>query len=211
MQIIDLLDPSRGSEMVASGGADLVDLRDLKGQQPMLTVWPRNHRGSKGGIHPHLGLSENRVYSQWNSHLVGIMIINHWVQWGTQHFQTNPFLSPPISTRVPKHSGPPAASFPSSCGPHRSSDLGARKARPNFGQTLHVTGPTHHLSSRRSWWVLQTHPGLCVCNGLALRFIGFTKGTSVLCTCICRCKWHVHVHAYLCVWVRKSTINHKSM
>ena len=26
-----------------------------------------------------LGLSENRVYSQWNSHLIGIMIINHWV------------------------------------------------------------------------------------------------------------------------------------
>ena len=27
----------------------------------------------------HVGLSENRVYSQWNSHLIGIMIINHWV------------------------------------------------------------------------------------------------------------------------------------
>ena len=27
----------------------------------------------------YMGLSENRVYSQWNSHLVGIMIINHWV------------------------------------------------------------------------------------------------------------------------------------
>ena len=25
------------------------------------------------------GLSENRIYSQWNSHLIGIMIINHWV------------------------------------------------------------------------------------------------------------------------------------
>ena len=38
----------------------------------------------------YLGLSENRVYSQWNSHLIGIMIINHWVQWGTNHFQTHP-------------------------------------------------------------------------------------------------------------------------
>ena len=28
---------------------------------------------------PNLGLSENRVYSQTNSHLIGIMIINHWV------------------------------------------------------------------------------------------------------------------------------------
>ena len=27
----------------------------------------------------HLGLSENKVYSQWNSHLIGIMIINRWV------------------------------------------------------------------------------------------------------------------------------------
>ena len=31
----------------------------------------------------YLGLSENRVYSQWNSHSIGIMIIHHWVQWGT--------------------------------------------------------------------------------------------------------------------------------
>ena len=27
----------------------------------------------------HLGMSENGVYPQWNSHLIGIMIINHWV------------------------------------------------------------------------------------------------------------------------------------
>ena len=26
-----------------------------------------------------MGLSENMVYSQGNSHLIGIMIINHWV------------------------------------------------------------------------------------------------------------------------------------
>ena len=25
------------------------------------------------------------------SHLIGIMIINYWVQWGTQHFQTHPY------------------------------------------------------------------------------------------------------------------------
>ena len=30
------------------------------------------------------------VYSQWNSHLIGIIIINHWVKRGTQHFQTHP-------------------------------------------------------------------------------------------------------------------------
>ena len=27
----------------------------------------------------HMGLSENRAYSQWNSHLIRIMIINQWV------------------------------------------------------------------------------------------------------------------------------------
>ena len=42
----------------------------------------------------HVGLSENRVYSQWNSHLIGIMIINHWVQWGT------PFSDTPMSKHV---------------------------------------------------------------------------------------------------------------
>ena len=30
-------------------------------------------------------------YTPNYSHLVGIMIINHWVFRGTQHFQTNPF------------------------------------------------------------------------------------------------------------------------
>jgi len=34
--------------------------------------------------------SENRVYSQWNSHLIGIMIINHWVSLGVHYFQTHP-------------------------------------------------------------------------------------------------------------------------
>ena len=38
----------------------------------------------------YMALSENGVYSQWNSHLIGIIIINHWVQWGTNHFQTHP-------------------------------------------------------------------------------------------------------------------------
>ena len=39
----------------------------------------------------HMGLSENRVYSQWNSHLIGIMIINHWVI-GVHYFQTHPYF-----------------------------------------------------------------------------------------------------------------------
>ena len=55
------------------------------------TVMARN-TSYKYNNNPIYGMSENRVYSQWNSHLIGIMIINHWVQWGTQHFQTNPFM-----------------------------------------------------------------------------------------------------------------------
>ena len=42
-----------------------------------------------------LGMFENGVYPQWNSHLVGIigiMIINHWVQWGTL-FSDTPILN----------------------------------------------------------------------------------------------------------------------
>ena len=38
----------------------------------------------------HVGLSENRVYSQWNSHLIGIMISKTIGFRGTNHFQTNP-------------------------------------------------------------------------------------------------------------------------
>ena len=38
-----------------------------------------------------MGMSENGVCPQWNSHLVGIMIIKHWVFRGTNHFQTKPY------------------------------------------------------------------------------------------------------------------------
>ena len=39
----------------------------------------------------HLGLSENRVYSQWNSHLIGIMISKTIGFRGLAYFQTHPF------------------------------------------------------------------------------------------------------------------------
>ena len=38
----------------------------------------------------HLGMSENGVYPQWNSHLVGIKISKTIGFRGTQHFQTHP-------------------------------------------------------------------------------------------------------------------------
>ena len=42
-------------------------------------------------------MSENGVYPQWNSHLVGIMISKTIVFfWGTRHFQTNPYCNSPM-------------------------------------------------------------------------------------------------------------------
>ena len=45
------------------------------------------------GEYPNMGLSENRVYSQWNSHLIGIMISKTIGFRGTQHFQTHPYVA----------------------------------------------------------------------------------------------------------------------
>ena len=41
----------------------------------------------------YMGLSENRVYSQWNSHLIGIMISKTIGFRGTNHFQTHPYIT----------------------------------------------------------------------------------------------------------------------
>ena len=67
--------------VLSTGVGDLV-----RGIQPMLGMvqWFQ------------LGLSENRVYSQWNSHLIGIMISKTIGFRGTQHFQTHPIASWPI-------------------------------------------------------------------------------------------------------------------
>ena len=42
-------------------------------------------------ISHHMGLSENRVYSQWNSHLIGIMIRQTIGFRGLAYFQTHPY------------------------------------------------------------------------------------------------------------------------
>ena len=43
------------------------------------------------GVAYYMGLSENRVYSQWNSHLIGIMISKTIGYNGVYYFQTHPF------------------------------------------------------------------------------------------------------------------------
>ena len=49
----------------------------------VIPTWPYfrsvNYCNLPRYIYIYMGLSENRVYSQWNSHFIGIMIINHWV------------------------------------------------------------------------------------------------------------------------------------
>ena len=48
------------------------------------------HPTAKSSYWPHVGLSENRVYSQWNSHLIGIMISKTIGYNGVHYFQTHP-------------------------------------------------------------------------------------------------------------------------
>ena len=43
------------------------------------------------GMVKYVGLSENWVYSQWNSHLIGIMVSKTIGFRGTRHFQTHPW------------------------------------------------------------------------------------------------------------------------
>ena len=45
-----------------------------------------------------MGLSENRVYSQWNSHLIGIMISKTIGYNGVHYFQTHPYGKPGLGT-----------------------------------------------------------------------------------------------------------------
>ena len=59
-----------------------VFIRHPKTRKHLLHVFSRSERSSRAceSVQSclNLGLSENRVYPQWNSHLIGIMIINHW-------------------------------------------------------------------------------------------------------------------------------------
>ena len=49
-----------------------------------------NFQWAVSNLFSNLGMSENGVYPQWNSHLVGIMISKTIGCRGTRHFQTNP-------------------------------------------------------------------------------------------------------------------------
>ena len=52
-----------------------------------------HHPGKvEDGLAIQMGMSENEVYPQWNSHLVGVMISKTIGFRGTQHFQTHPYV-----------------------------------------------------------------------------------------------------------------------
>ena len=67
---------------------------------PCLPFWVSDWSARGVALDPHI-LNIFKLQDIWvclkmgytpnYSHLVGIMIINHWVFWGTQHFQTNPY------------------------------------------------------------------------------------------------------------------------
>ena len=71
----------------SSNGWLLVWLGGLESQPPPRPGWAASTTQRRGLETPwtseetseHVGLSENRVYSPWNSHLIGIMIIDQWV------------------------------------------------------------------------------------------------------------------------------------
>ena len=48
----------------------------------------------------YMGLSENRVYSQWNSHLIGIMISKTIGYNGVHYFQTHPYIKISSNIRI---------------------------------------------------------------------------------------------------------------
>ena len=60
----------------------------------LIGIFHRLIRGQvlKAMMELYMGLSENRVYSQWNSQLIGIMISKTIGFRGTQHFQTHPYF-----------------------------------------------------------------------------------------------------------------------
>ena len=81
----------RWSSLLFKGRLDDISQIQWNGVQSYGTpkISPQNCQQMFPLKNPNVGLSEN-IFPMIYSHLTGIMIINHWVQWGTRHFQTNP-------------------------------------------------------------------------------------------------------------------------
>ena len=91
-------------DMDQKATTDQQKIRGLLGLPVSIHKPHRTHRCKKKGnekirwalffphIMSHMGMSENGVYPQWNSHLVGIMISKTIGCRGLAYFQTNPFI-----------------------------------------------------------------------------------------------------------------------
>ena len=135
MQSIYLLDPNFAAK--GSLPQHLVDLRDL-GFDAVGT-------GSTGSdLDPIWKVGVSIVMGPWGYSKIpqGRWMVCHgksqsqMTQMDVFKCCTKHFRTPPSEIRVPQHSGPPAASFPSSCGPHRSSDLGVWEVLRRSGKKL---------------------------------------------------------------------------
>ena len=115
-----------------------------------ITILPYYHITITGG---NMGLSENRIYSQWNSHLIGIMIRNdqqnHWVNGVTIPYECQfpaMFLWPTFSTTAPRvRRSLRCRSLPSSSG-HWSACGGSFQKKLGFWWFLMI--------SDDFWWFL---------------------------------------------------------
>ena len=113
-----------------------------------------------------MGMSENVVYPQWNSHLVGVMIINHWAPY----FQTNPYPSkvgPVFSFLLISGTADPAPSPGATRCPRRWGPVDASWKRPKF----HVDTPKWWICKGKSiykwmkWWIYKGNSSINGWNG----------------------------------------------
>ena len=96
-----------------------------------------------------VGLSENRVYPQWNSHLVGIMISKTIGFRGTQHFQTNPCRHTPHQKKNGCH-----RAVSQVCGRERWHPRWKHGALPasSGSRVIRRMALTNHGKMIRKWW-----------------------------------------------------------
>ena len=125
-----------------------------------------------------MGMSENGVYPQWNSHLVGIMIINHWVFRGTL------FSDKPISIRFPEKSSAFASRHRAMEYPQISSTLQEFESKIFDEQFDHVAAKIYHsININPAYYVVQRED----CEGECLHHVCasamMTGAGAILQTC----------------------------
>ena len=133
----------------------------------------------------HLGLSENRVYSQWNSHLIGIMISKTIGFRGTV-FSDTPMLKSPWSPLSYWRCYRPSCA-----------------AAPPAWATGATAGAPHWCRGSRGWWerwweyIYVLHIYINICIYLCLHHIYTYMG---VCMYVC-----IYVYIYIYIYKPKDT------